>query len=137
MPGANVKDAGYGQRTWMGDAWFSRHRSAHGTRKERLVNGSMIRGGLVAALAATAALAFQTSPAAAKVQPLCADASPLDLPQTYSAPALTSAQSHYLRLAQLGVRAASGESTWGNQDYAWYNALLTGNSDNPLAQVWD
>jgi hypothetical protein len=53
---------------------------------------------------------------------------------------LAPAQTSYLQRAQQGVNDAwsdGGKLTWGDQKRHWYNRLLTGNTKNPLAEIWD
>ncbi len=50
-------------------------------------------------------------------------------------PQLTSAQEHYLQLAQAGV--ASAESHWRNARLGWYDELLNDRARYPLATIWD
>jgi hypothetical protein len=52
-----------------------------------------------------------------------------------SAPALTSAQRHYLALAQTGVAAA--ERRWRDRRHGWYDARLHDRDRYPLATIWD
>lgn len=49
-------------------------------------------------------------------------------------PALTSAQRHYLRLAQTGVAAAE---RWRDRRLGWYDARLEDHDRYPLATIWD
>ncbi|HWY17744.1 MAG TPA: glycoside hydrolase family 76 protein [Solirubrobacteraceae bacterium] len=50
------------------------------------------------------------------------------------APALTSAQRHYLTLAQAGVAAAE---RWRDPRLGWYDARLEDHDRYPLATIWD
>ena len=52
-----------------------------------------------------------------------------------SAPALTSAQRHYLALAQTGV--ATAERRWRDRRRGWYDARLHDHDRYPLATIWD
>jgi hypothetical protein len=52
-----------------------------------------------------------------------------------SAPALTSAQRHYLALAKTGVAAA--ERQWQDRRRGWYDARLHDRDRYPLATIWD
>jgi hypothetical protein len=52
-----------------------------------------------------------------------------------SAPALTSAQRHYLGLAQTGV--ATAERRWRDRRLGWYDARLRDHDRYPLATIWD
>jgi hypothetical protein len=52
-----------------------------------------------------------------------------------SVPALTSAQRHYLALAQTGVAAA--ERQWRDRRRGWYDARLHDHDRYPLATIWD
>jgi hypothetical protein len=54
--------------------------------------------------------------------------------------ALSPQQTRYLQRAQQGVNeawSAGGKPTWGDHKWDWYNRLLTGNTRNPLAEIWD
>ena len=48
---------------------------------------------------------------------------------------LSSAQQHYLALAQAGV--ARAERRWGDRRRGWYDALLGDRERYPLATIWD
>ena len=52
-----------------------------------------------------------------------------------SAPALTSAQQHYLALARTGV--ARAEQRWHDRHLGWYDARLHDHDRYPLATIWD
>ena len=72
---------------------------------------------IVAALLATCAFTATSSAARAR------------------APALTSAQRHYLALARAGVAAA--ELHWQDRRLHWYDARLHDHDRYPLATIWD
>jgi Glycosyl hydrolase family 76 len=48
---------------------------------------------------------------------------------------LTSAQQHYLGLAEAGVRQA--KQRWGNRKLGWYDSRLRDRDRYPLATIWD
>lgn len=83
---------------------------------------------LAATSAATLALAFACLPASA-----AATAAPTAPPA--SQPPLSSAQQHYLALAQSGVAAA--KSRWRDRRLGWYDELLNDRARYPLATIWD
>jgi hypothetical protein len=56
------------------------------------------------------------------------------LSQAKALPVLTSAQRHYLALAQQGVARTS---KWWNRKLHWYDAVLDDHSRLPLAKLWD
>ena len=63
------------------------------------------------------------------IAPIAAQAATLSPPQALD-----------LQRAQHGVNLAwadHGKLTWGNPKWHWYNRLLTGNTKNPLATIWD
>src|SRR5579859_6446275 len=61
-------------------------------------------------------------------------------PTAAQARTLSTPQASYLSTAQQGVNLAwsdHGNLTWGDPKWNWYNRLLTGNTKNPLATIWD
>ncbi|HEY2717985.1 MAG TPA: glycoside hydrolase family 76 protein [Solirubrobacteraceae bacterium] len=54
---------------------------------------------------------------------------------TPASPALTSAQQHYLALAQQGVAAAKAH--WSDHKLGWYDSRLHDRDRYPLATIWD
>jgi Glycosyl hydrolase family 76 len=63
-------------------------------------------------------------------------ASPVPAPSsTPSAAALTTAQQHYLALAQAGVTQA--KRRWGDRRLGWYDSRLNDRDRYPLATIWD
>jgi hypothetical protein len=54
---------------------------------------------------------------------------------TPASPALTSAQQHYLALAQRGVAAA--KTHWSDNKLGWYDSRLHDRDRYPLATIWD
>ncbi|HTA35651.1 MAG TPA: hypothetical protein VK761_02955, partial [Solirubrobacteraceae bacterium] len=76
------------------------------------------------------ALAFATAPTAAA---LATPASPVAARP--AATPLTSAQQHYLALAQAGV--ARAKQRWRDPRLGWYDELLHDRARYPLATIWD
>src|SRR5258705_5529035 len=88
--------------------------------------------GPIAAVLAAAACCLAASPAVAtSAAPRPARATA----PTAAPPALTSAQQHYLRLAQAGVASAKGH--WRDRRLGWYDELLNNHARYPLATIWD
>jgi hypothetical protein len=79
------------------------------------------------------ALALAAAPAATAIA--TPTRGPVTRTHAAAAAALTSAQQHYLQLAQAGV--AKAKQRWSDRRLGWYDELLHDRARYPLATIWD